>query len=94
MNVTAVIGLLGALVGGLVTGGVTLMRERLLAKREREARERAKSGSWRIAATPSSASRCWRCRKHYVNSPMHEMMTMSSDAGYTHDWLVEKIARK
>ena len=42
MNVTAVIGLLGALVGGLVTGGVTLMRERLLAKREREARERAR----------------------------------------------------
>jgi hypothetical protein len=41
MNVAAVIGLLGALVGGHVTGGVTLMRERLLAKREREARERA-----------------------------------------------------
>lgn len=42
MDVTAIIGLLGALLGGLVTGGVALMRERLLTKREREARERVR----------------------------------------------------
>ena len=42
MDLTSVIGLLGALVGGAITGGITLMRERQLGTREREAREKAR----------------------------------------------------